>query len=106
MMLSGCIVPLTNAHTHQVEKSMATVFMYSTATCPYCERARQLLKQKHVRFTEIRVDEHPEKRAEMTAKTQRTSVPQIFINNHPIGGCDDLYALDADGRLDKLLEKG
>ncbi len=85
---------------------MTTVFMYSTATCPYCERARQLLKQKHVTFTEIRVDEQPEKRAEMTTKTQRTSVPQIFINNNPIGGCDDLYALDADGRLDKLLEKG
>lgn len=85
---------------------MPTVIMYSTATCPYCERARQLLHKKQVLFTEIRVDDHPEKRAEMTEKTQRTSVPQIFINDHHVGGCDDLYALDADGSLDKLLQKG
>ena len=85
---------------------MPTIIMYSTATCPYCERARQLFRQKHLEITEIKVDEHPELREEMVAKTQRTSVPQIFINQQHIGGCDDLYALEAKGQLDPLLEQG
>ncbi len=85
---------------------MPTVIMYSTATCPYCARAKQLLNEKNVSFTEIRVDEHPEKRAEMQEKSQRHTVPQIFINDHHVGGCDDLYALDAQGRLDELLKQG
>lgn len=85
---------------------MPTVIMYSTATCPYCARAKQLFNEKNVSFTEIRVDEHPEKRAEMQEKSQRHTVPQIFINNHHVGGCDDLYALEAQGRLDELLKQG
>ncbi|PJD93069.1 MAG: glutaredoxin 3 [Legionella sp.] len=83
---------------------MPNVIIYSTATCPYCGRAKQLLKEKNVSFTEIRVDEHPEKRTEMQEKSQRHTVPQIFINDHHVGGCDDLYALDAQGRLDELLK--
>ncbi|HVT63147.1 MAG TPA: glutaredoxin 3 [Legionellaceae bacterium] len=85
---------------------MLNITMYSTATCPYCERARQLLHAKKVSFTEIRVDDHPEKRAEMQMKSQRHTVPQIFINEYHVGGCDDLYALDAEGRLDELLQQG
>ena len=84
---------------------MATVIMYSTAYCPYCMRARQLLEQKKVGFTDIRIDEDPTKRAEMIAKSGRHTVPQIFINGQPIGGCDDMYALENTGQLDELLRK-
>lgn len=84
---------------------MATVIMYSTAYCPYCSRARQLLDQKKVKFTDIRIDENPDKRAEMIAKSNRHSVPQIFINSRHIGGCDDMYALESQGQLDKLLQE-
>lgn len=83
---------------------MASVIIYSTAYCPYCVRARQLLETKGVNYTEIRIDEQPEKREEMIAKSGRTSVPQIFINGHHIGGCDDMYALESQGQLDKFLQ--
>ncbi|KTD66815.1 MULTISPECIES: glutaredoxin 3 [Legionella] len=82
---------------------MAEVIMYSTAYCPYCVRAKELLQQKHASFTEIRVDVQPELRDEMISKSGRRTVPQIFINGQHIGGCDDLYALDAQGKLDTLL---
>ncbi|CAM2915405.1 glutaredoxin Grx [Legionella steigerwaltii] len=82
---------------------MAEVIIYSTAYCPYCIRAKELLQQKHVSFTEIRVDIQPELRDEMITKSGRRTVPQIFINGQHVGGCDDLYALDAQGELDKLL---
>lgn len=81
-----------------------SVIVYSSATCPYCDRAKWLLKKKNVDFTEIRVDLDPEKRAEMLERSQRQSVPQIFIGEHHVGGCDDLYALEAEGRLDPLLK--
>ncbi len=81
-----------------------TVLIYSTATCPYCDRAKLLLKKRNITFTEIRIDEHPEKRIEMQNKSQRQSVPQIFIGEHHIGGCDDLYALDAAGRLEPFFQ--
>lgn len=80
------------------------VIVYSSATCPYCDRAKLLLKKKKVEFTEIRVDLDPDQRVEMINKSQRQSVPQIFIGDYHVGGCDDLYALDAAGRLDPLLE--
>ncbi|MDP3561596.1 MAG: glutaredoxin 3 [Legionellaceae bacterium] len=83
---------------------MAKIIMYSTAACPYCERARQLLVRKNQLFTEIRVDEMPEKREEMIAKSNRRTVPQIFIDGQAIGGCDDLYALESSGQLDNLLK--
>jgi len=82
---------------------MAEVIMYSTAYCPYCVRAKELLQQKHASFTEIRVDVQPVLRDEMISKSGRRTVPQIFINGQHIGGCDDLYALDAQGKLDTLL---
>ncbi|WP_392537910.1 glutaredoxin 3 [Legionella sp. 227] len=82
---------------------MAEVIIYSTGYCPYCVRAKELLQQKQVSFTEIRVDVQPELRDEMISKSGRRTVPQIFINGQHVGGCDDLYALDGQGKLDKLL---
>jgi glutaredoxin 3 len=82
------------------------VVMYVTGWCPYCSRARTLLKQKDVTFEEIDVDERPEARTEMMARSGRRSVPQIFIGDTHVGGCDDLYALDAAGGLDPLLKSG
>ena len=84
---------------------MATVIMYSTAFCPYCVKARALLDSKNISYQDIRVDEEPSKRDEMISKSGRRTVPQIFINNHPIGGYDDLYALNSNHELDNLLRK-
>ncbi len=85
------------------EAIMATIVIYTRATCNYCLRAKELLKQKHQHFNEIKIDEEPQKREEMIQRSGRTTVPQIFINDKHIGGCDDLYALDAAGKLDPLL---
>ncbi|MFH1657776.1 MAG: glutaredoxin 3 [Ferribacterium limneticum] len=83
----------------------AHVLMYTTAVCPYCTRAKQLLKARGVELIEeVRVDLDPERRDEMMQKTQRRTVPQIFIGETHVGGCDDLYALDASGQLKPLLE--
>ena len=83
----------------------ARVLMYTTAVCPYCVRAKQLLKARGVtEIEEVRVDLDPERRDEMMQKTQRRTVPQIFIGDTHVGGCDDLYALDAAGELKPLLE--
>jgi len=83
---------------------MSPVKIYLTATCPYCIRARQLLRDRGVtEMEEIRVDLQPALRAQMTELTGRTSVPQIFIGNTHVGGCDDLHALDARGDLLPLL---
>lgn len=79
------------------------VEVYSTGLCPYCTRARMLLEQKGVPFVEYRIDKETELRAEMVQRSQRTSVPQIFINDKHIGGFDDMAALDIDEELDKLL---
>jgi len=82
----------------------APVRMYTTAVCPYCIRAKQLLKARGVTdIEEIRVDLQPEQRNEMMQITQRRTVPQIFIGETHVGGCDDLYALDAAGKLAPLL---
>ncbi|MBS0542557.1 MAG: glutaredoxin 3 [Proteobacteria bacterium] len=78
--------------------------MYSTAVCPYCVRAEQLLQRKGVTNLEkIRIDLDPVRRDEMMSLTGRRTVPQIFIGDYHVGGCDDLYALDREGRLDPLL---
>jgi len=80
------------------------VLMYSTAVCPYCVRAEQLLNRKGVADIEkVRVDLNPERREEMMQKTGQRSVPQIFIGDFHVGGCDDLYALDRAGKLEPLL---
>lgn len=83
---------------------MPKVEIYTTATCPYCMRAKMLLDEKNVAFTEIPVDGDPVLRERMTERAQgRTTVPQIFIDDRHMGGCDDLYALDSQGALDPLL---
>jgi glutaredoxin 3 len=79
--------------------------MYLTATCPFCQSAERLLEQKGVRDVErIRVDLQPGRRAEMMQKSGRRTVPQIWIGERHIGGCDDLYALEREGKLDPLLK--
>ncbi len=82
---------------------MTKVIMYTTQFCPYCVRARHLLEEKGVEYTEIRVDLEPHKRSEMIELAGRTSVPQIFINDEHVGGCDDLYALESKGNLNQKL---
>ena len=82
---------------------MATIEMYTTATCPFCHRAKALLNAKGAAFSEVAIDAHPEKREEMITRSGRTTVPQIFIDGRHIGGCDDLHALEARGGLDPLL---
>ncbi len=80
------------------------VLMYSTAVCPYCVRAEQLLRARGVTEIEkVRVDLDPQRREEMMARTARRTVPQIFIGETHVGGCDDLIALDRDGKLLPLL---
>jgi glutaredoxin 3 len=86
--------------------SSPAVVMYRTSWCPYCGRARALLERKGVSGEEIDMEERPEARAQMIARSGRTSVPQIFIGETHVGGCDDLHALEAAGRLDPLLKRG
>lgn len=83
----------------------AKVLMYSTAVCPYCQRAEMLLKSRGVEEIEkVRIDTDPERREEMVTKTGRRTVPQIFIGERHIGGFDDLAALDRAGGLAPLLD--
>lgn len=84
---------------------MAKVIMYTTAYCPYCMRAEQLLTSKGVAIEKIRVDLDPELRMAMMERTGRRTVPQIYIDEQHIGGFDDLRALDLQGGLDPLLFK-
>jgi glutaredoxin 3 len=84
--------------------TVARVVMYSTAVCPYCIRAEQLLRRKGIADIEkVRIDMAPERSQEMVARTGRRTVPQIFIDDTHVGGCDELYELDRQGRLDSLL---
>ena len=83
---------------------MAKIEIYTKATCPYCHRAKALLSATGVSFEELPIDGNAEKREEMIQRSGRTTVPQIFIDAQHIGGCDDLYALDARGGLDPLLK--
>ena len=83
---------------------MSPVKMYTTGFCPYCVRAKALLKSKGVgNIEEIRIDNDPAQREEMMRITGRRTVPQIFIDGAPVGGSDDIAALDRDGKLDTLL---
>ena len=82
---------------------MVKINIYSSLFCPYCTRAKMLLDQKGVEYNEIRVDIDHERRKEMIELSGRTSVPQIFIDDDHIGGCDDLYYLEEQGGLDKKL---
>lgn len=84
---------------------MQHVTMYTTAVCPYCTRAKQLLKARGVEhIEEIRIDQDPAERQRMMERTGRRTVPQIFIGETHVGGCDDLQALDASGGLLPLLQ--
>ena len=83
----------------------ARVLMYTTAVCPYCIRAKKLLAERGVtQIEEVRVDLDPERRDEMMLKTKQRTVPQIFIGDTHVGGCDDLHALDRAGKLKPLLD--
>ena len=83
---------------------MAKVEVYSSMWCPFCYRAKKLLKTKGIEFEEIDVDGDPKVRTAMRERADgRHTVPQIFINNEGIGGCDELYALDRAGKLEPML---
>ena len=82
---------------------MAEIEMYTTTWCPYCVRAKALLDKKGVAVQQINIEEVDGARDEMVAKSGRMTVPQIFIGDHHVGGCDDLYALESQGALDALL---
>lgn len=82
-----------------------TIDVYTSPLCPYCARAKRLLTEKGVDFVEIDLMVEPNRRPEMLQRASgRTSVPQIFIGETHVGGCDDLYALDRAGKLDPLLK--
>jgi glutaredoxin 3 len=81
------------------------IVIYTKAGCSYCAHAKQLLEQKGLAYTEIRVDLNPAMCEEMVQLTGRKTMPQIIIQGEPIGGFDDLYALETSGQLDKILKK-
>ncbi|WP_262029118.1 glutaredoxin 3 [Microvirga sp. Mcv34] len=84
---------------------MSSITIYTKSWCPYCSAAKKLLAEKGVAFTEIDIEKKPEARAEMIQKANgRSTVPQIFIGEKHVGGCDDLYALDDRGQLEPLLQ--
>ncbi len=82
---------------------MAQVVIYTTRICPYCVRAKQLLQRKGVAYEEVDVSNDYATRMQLVERTKQRTVPQIFINDQHIGGCDDLYALERQGALDPLL---
>ena len=82
---------------------MASVTIYTRDLCGFCARAKSLLQSKGVAFTEYNAAENPDYRREMMDKSGRNTFPQIFIGENHVGGCDDLHALDRDGKLDPLL---
>lgn len=83
---------------------MAEIVIYTTPMCPYCTRAKRLLGAKNASFQEIDLWAEPQRRKEMLERAEgRRTVPQIFIDGRGIGGCDDLHALEAAGKLDALL---
>jgi len=84
----------------------ANVEIYTWRACPFCIRAKALLDKKEVQYTEYSIDGDEVARAKMSERSNgRRSLPQIFINDHHVGGCDDLYALNAQGKLDPLLQQ-
>jgi glutaredoxin 3 len=86
------------------EIEMARIEIYTTALCPYCASAKALLNKKGVSFEETDVTFDPDKRRDIMQRSGQRTVPQIWIDGRHIGGCDDLYALDAEGKLDPLLK--
>lgn len=85
---------------------MSKIEIYTKAFCPYCQRAKMLFDAKNVNITEYKIDQQPELRPKMIARSDGGyTVPQIFINDKHVGGCDDLFALEAVNKLDDLLTK-
>jgi glutaredoxin 3 len=82
---------------------VSKIVMYTTQWCPYCRNAKALLARKGQKFEEIDVEAEPARRREMVERSGRTSVPQIWIGERHVGGCDDLVALERSGELDALL---
>ncbi len=83
---------------------MPEIVVYTKDYCPYCHAAKDLLRKKGAAFTEVDIQKHPERRAEMIQKSGgRSTVPQIFIGGTHVGGCDDIHALDGAGKLDPML---
>jgi glutaredoxin 3 len=80
------------------------VTMYVSDWCPYCQRAKSLLTQKQIVFDEVNVEDDVKFREEMVARSNRSTVPQIFIGDRHVGGCDELYALNHSGELDRLIQ--
>ena len=85
------------------ENQMNEIVIYTRKICPYCDRAKDLMSKKGWSYTEIDLDVNPDKIKEMLELAKRRSVPQIFINGQHVGGCDDLYDLDAKDQLDKFF---
>jgi glutaredoxin 3 len=83
---------------------MVPVTVYTTKVCPYCVRAKALLDRRGIPYTEVDVTHDPEKRAWLVQTTGRRTVPQIFIGDRPVGGSDDIHALDAEGRLVPMVQ--
>jgi glutaredoxin 3 len=83
---------------------MPAISMYVTGWCPYCQRAKALLTGKNLVVDEINVDDDAKFREEMIARSGRRTVPQIFIGDKHVGGCDDLFALEGSGELDRLIQ--
>jgi glutaredoxin 3 len=84
--------------------TQAPVTLYVSEWCPYCQRARGLLTKKNVTFKEINVEDDAKFREEMIARSNSNTVPQIFIGDKHVGGCDDLFELDRSGELDRLIQ--
>ena len=84
---------------------MKKVIIYSTRICPFCVRAKNFFSKKDIPFEDIMVDQDPDQLKIMMDRSQRQSVPQIFIGDYHVGGFDDLIEHDMDGKLDKLLEE-
>jgi len=80
------------------------VTLYTSDWCPYCQRAKSLLTAKNVIFSEINVEDDAKFREEMIARSGRRTVPQVFVGDQHVGGCDDLFELDRSGALDRLLQ--
>lgn len=96
---------INNVQTHHEINYKPVIEVYTTNYCPYCTRAKGLLKTKQVDFTEIDVTNDEKKRTELVTKAGGSkTVPQIFINGKHIGGCDDLYKLDKEHKLDDMLK--
>jgi glutaredoxin 3 len=84
--------------------TQTAVTLYVTDWCPYCQRAKSLLTQKNLIFNEVNIDEDAKFREEMIARSNRRTVPQIFVGDKHVGGYDDLFELDRSGELDRLIQ--